>query len=1074
MIVSVNPTPESESVPPSETQAASRPPSPVVSKPATWPEWFGVVDLAIVVLVVIAAFGVASFAARNSDLWYHLAAGRLMAEGQSTFGVDPFSYATEGRTWVNHNWLWDRIAYMVYRQDASGAWLVGAKAVAYALAFVVLVSIRRSGAALWPWAVMAGLAVLAGGTFTQLRPFALNPLFVALALFVLFRLEWKTGSWRNPILLAVLFGIWANVDSCFVLGIAMLLLVLIGELIQSALLSGRRDEWGAFGPSPPVSGLVKALLLSAAACMANPHHIHVWQMPAEYGVGLPAAGMLKDSELIVAVLEPYSEPFWGNPSRGKNLNGAAYLLLFVLSALAMAISFGKLRIAHLFVWLLFGYLSLHQWMFILPFSLVSAAIASAYLNLWSSGIVLKSKDHPTSRAYLLGSGIGRLLTVALAVLMVPAAWPGWLHPQSNAVANPRRVAWTIEPDEGLVATAKTIQGWRERGHLTADVRGFTPNIDFANYLAYFAPSEKVFANGRFSYHAPELPDLLSARQALYFDPKPAAEGGVDMTLVLQAMENAKASYLAAVSQIVRIGADSTRTIETMPGWTVWNVGGRGIVAGPQRHTKVAYDPVVELLGPSVTALPDIVALPAPVPSESWLDDYMRRPKGSPSSTEDAYALLNYAQFIGQKSNFEHGQSMFASAAVIGVAAGQINRRLSDADLTTPILAVRAARVSLAENPDLPDVYLALSQIYSNPFLPELFGENPQMGRTGEKQLQYISALQRFLARMPKPEQCNKRQGEQGYFASEQLIQVYLQTRQFDLCRELCVLKKKYFGVGPGQDYRMQIAMAGQNAEKAKAINSELEGQIKRFDDLEMRIEKQIVDVNDQLRAKQLKGAEKFLAFAKNGLPGAAIKAFEDIAEGDYQKEFGQETVLVALTVVDLLTRAGWVERAGAQLERLVKSVEELAKDAKTEPNYAAELKAQVVEREYRLRVLEGNYRAAADALERANANRFKPFSPADIASSRPEVMETTLFFGWVPFIVTQQKAMQVNGMLAAESEFAFQRGLLAVYDGRPADAKTRFVQSLAPQGVKGIPLPWMPLAERFVAMIERANAGEKK
>ena len=89
-------------------------------------------------------------------------------------------------------------------------------------------------------------------------------------------------------------------------------------------------------------------------------------------------------------------------------------------------------------------------------------------------------------------------------------------------------------------------------------------------------------------------------------------------------------------------------------------------------------------------------------------------------------------------------------------------------------------------------------------------------------------------------------------------------------------------------------------------------------------------------------------------------------------------------------------------------------------------------------------------------------------------METTLFFGWVPFIVTQQKAMQVNGMLAAESEFAFQRGLLAVYDGRPADAKTRFAQSLAPQGVKGIPFLWIPLAERFLEMIERVNAGEKK
>ena len=60
MIVSVNPTPVPESVPPSLSEIqANSPPLPVESKPATWPEWFGVVDLAIVVLVVIAAFGVA-------------------------------------------------------------------------------------------------------------------------------------------------------------------------------------------------------------------------------------------------------------------------------------------------------------------------------------------------------------------------------------------------------------------------------------------------------------------------------------------------------------------------------------------------------------------------------------------------------------------------------------------------------------------------------------------------------------------------------------------------------------------------------------------------------------------------------------------------------------------------------------------------------------------------------------------------------------------------------------------------------------------------------------------------------
>ena len=1076
MKVSASPTSETVQAAPSETPTTPERPEPIIppslppAKPATWPDWFGVADLAMMVLVVIAAFGCASFAAKNSDLWYHLAAGRLMAEGKSTFGVDPFSYMTEGRMWVNHNWLWDRVAYLMYQSDSSGAWLVGIKAVLYALSFVVLMLLRRSGAALWPWAVMAGLAVLAGGNIAQLRPFVMNPLFIALTLLVLFRFEWKPGSWRNPILLAVLFGIWANVDSCFVLGPAAVLLVLIGELVQRALLKGKRDDPGAFGTPPPVSGLAKALLIGAVACMANPHHVHVWQMPFEYGAGLPSAGMIKDAELFTSVLEPYSELFWDKTPRGKNLNGAAYLLLFALSGLAMAISFGKLRVAHLFIWLLFGYLSLHQWQFILPFSIVSAAIAAAYLNLWSSGIALQSKDQPKTRAYLLGSSVGRFVTITLAIIMVSAAWPGWLHPPTNAIANPRRVAWAIEPDEGMIASAKVIQGWREKGLLAPEVRGFTPNLDFANYLAFYAPGEKVFANGRYPYHAAEIPDVLSARQDLYFDTKPSPEGGLDLSLVRQAMTKANASYLAVISQAVRMSTDGARTIELTPGWSVWHIGGRGVVAGPESQTKLAFDPAAELLGPSVGPLPEVLTIPPPAPRESWLDDFLRRPKGSPSSIDDALSLFSYSQFLTLKSNFDHNQKTLAACAVIGGMAGLRNRIPTDAELATPILAIRAARIALADNPDLPDAYFTLAQIYSLLSVPELFTDNPQLGRTGEIQLQLISALRRFLARMPLPEQCNPSQAEKAFIACEQLSQHYLKSRQIDFARDLCAAKKKYFLASFGLEYQKKINQAGQNAEQAKAIKAEFDSHIKHFDDTELQIDKQIADVSDQIRNQKILGTQKFFALTQSGLPGTAIKTFDDVPETDYQNEYGQDTVIVALAVVDLLTRSGQVERAVAQLERLTKSIEETAKDPKTDPGFTKQLKAQVVEREFRLRALEGNYRAAADALERMNTNHFKPFSPALLAAARGEAMESSLALGVLPFVVLHQPlALIVNRQLAAESEFAYGRALLAVYDGNAADAKTRFAQCLAPQGVKGMPYPWAPLANRFIAMIERVS-----
>src|SRR6266446_2532552 len=52
-------------------------------------------DRAMIAIVLVLGFFLASFAVRNSDFWMHLATGRLIAQGNYVFGVDPFSYTTQ-------------------------------------------------------------------------------------------------------------------------------------------------------------------------------------------------------------------------------------------------------------------------------------------------------------------------------------------------------------------------------------------------------------------------------------------------------------------------------------------------------------------------------------------------------------------------------------------------------------------------------------------------------------------------------------------------------------------------------------------------------------------------------------------------------------------------------------------------------------------------------------------------------------------------------------------------------------------------------------------------------------------
>src|SRR5262245_25927319 len=65
-------------------------------------------------LLLVLAFLVVSFSARNSDLWFHLAAGRQLLEGKTAPGADPFAYTTSNHYWANHAWLFDIGIYWLY------------------------------------------------------------------------------------------------------------------------------------------------------------------------------------------------------------------------------------------------------------------------------------------------------------------------------------------------------------------------------------------------------------------------------------------------------------------------------------------------------------------------------------------------------------------------------------------------------------------------------------------------------------------------------------------------------------------------------------------------------------------------------------------------------------------------------------------------------------------------------------------------------------------------------------------------------------------------------------------------
>src|SRR5262249_52433200 len=64
-------------------------------------------DILQVLLALIFAFFMGSFVIRNSDFYQHLGIGKLIAEKNYTWGLNPLIFANEGSYWINHSWLFD-------------------------------------------------------------------------------------------------------------------------------------------------------------------------------------------------------------------------------------------------------------------------------------------------------------------------------------------------------------------------------------------------------------------------------------------------------------------------------------------------------------------------------------------------------------------------------------------------------------------------------------------------------------------------------------------------------------------------------------------------------------------------------------------------------------------------------------------------------------------------------------------------------------------------------------------------------------------------------------------------------
>jgi tetratricopeptide (TPR) repeat protein len=233
--------------------------------------------------VALALAGLAALAALtpvvDSDIWWHLAAGREMVATRRLLTVDPFSLSAAGRPWIDVHWLFQLGAFALHALGGLLALVAAKAALVAAGALILLAAVTRAvpddarAAARAPLLVALPAALLAARHLLLVRPVILTLVFLALFLLVL-EDHRAGGRARRLLWLPGIQVVWANCQGLSALGPALVAAAALGGLLAQA--TGGREL-----PARGTRQLLGALAMCLLASAVTPYGLRALALPLE-------------------------------------------------------------------------------------------------------------------------------------------------------------------------------------------------------------------------------------------------------------------------------------------------------------------------------------------------------------------------------------------------------------------------------------------------------------------------------------------------------------------------------------------------------------------------------------------------------------------------------------------------------------------------------------------------------------------------------------------------------------------------------------------------------------------------
>ena len=476
---------------------------------------------------------------RDGDIYFHIVAGRWIAEHLQFIHHDFFSYTANGAKWDDPEWLSEVLAAFAYR---LGGWSAVAVLFASAAAFSLLLVSRQLMKSLAPLPALIVmqfvLAMIASNLSSRPYVLALPLLAVWTDGLLTARAEGRSPTlWLLPLML-----LWSNLHGSFLFGIALIVPFAAEAFFAEGAARWRTAQsWTAFGAGSVVAatinpngvyGIIDPILFTMKPILGS---IGDWQGSFFTQIGAFEVTLL--AVFALALSRPVRIPFFPAPaarllvhmtlSHRRHINVFAIVAPMILAEpISLALGRDKTQsiqvprvetIATLVAAIATVVIVSVRLLVpnVLEESMVSPAKALAHVPSAIANQPVFNGD--SSGGFLIWHGIRPFIDTRVEVFgdIFPDYYTRIFAPDRAWLAKTlakHRVAWTIFPPESAVnSTLEDLHGWRK---LYADkfavifVRSDLPVSGDAENSAYATARASQLSSRR-----PSRDDVLASRAA---------------------------------------------------------------------------------------------------------------------------------------------------------------------------------------------------------------------------------------------------------------------------------------------------------------------------------------------------------------------------------------------------------------------------------------------------------------------------------------------------------------------------------------------------------------------------------